>query len=117
MDLLEGHSSSSAPSESLGLESEMKMVWFNLESLENKPEINGGLLIEVPLRSERWSLFSTCLGWVLKCWEKRGSRKGKGAWLEPMWKREGVQITLRWIEGPGTGLSSQPLATVTKHGF
>lgn len=70
----------------------MKMVWFNLESLENKPEINGGLLIaEVPLRSERWSLFSTCLGWVLKCWEKRGSRKGKGAWLEPMWKQEGCK--------------------------
>ena len=30
-----------------------EMVWFNLESLENKPEMNGGLLIAaVPLRND-----------------------------------------------------------------
>lgn len=86
-----------------------KMVWFNLEPLKNKPEINGGLLIaEVPLRSERWSSFSACLGWVLKCWEKRGRRKGTAAWLEPVWKGEREGKRQRSVRGPGTDVTASP---------
>lgn len=54
------------------------MVWFNLESLENKPEINGGLLIaEVPLRNNGLHLANVWAGFV-RCWEKTGSRRGQG---------------------------------------
>lgn len=86
-----------------------KTVWFNLEPLKNKPEINGGLLLaEVPLRSKRWSSFSACLGWVLKCWEKTGHRKGTAAWLEPVWKGEREGKRQRSVRGPGTDVTASP---------